>query len=155
MTQKYDEDNIEVKTISKVGIPLTGGTVEDIFTVTGGPVIITEFIFEVTETVSVDACIISLVADPIVGSVTDIATATAGLDIQGRIAGIFFKSSLDSVEVLTEGFIPTYNLDTDEIGIVIPIGGIDMVLSNSAPTTGIITAFIRYKPLDLGARITA
>ena len=39
-------------------------------------------------------------------------------------------------------------------GIYVPVGGIDLKLSTSDPTTGAATIWIRYKPLARGVTVT-
>jgi hypothetical protein len=140
--------------VKKTGIALTDDDVEDVFTVAGGPVIIEAILLEITSAVSADACNMSWQADPTSGSDTDM---TGVVDISAATQGTFFAPGGDSadamVEYVTGTALPILSV-SGNTNMVVPAGGIDLILSNSAPSTGVATAYVRYRPLAVGATVT-
>ena len=145
------------RVISNTAVALTGGTVADVFTIAGGPIEIINIWVDITTAVSANACAIHFESDPTVGaSNTDIAEGTAGADITGLAVGSVVHLNGDSQDIMKIAANGT-DLPMKENqngGIFCPIGGIDMDLANSDPTTGIATLWMRYKPLGRGVVVT-
>lgn len=145
------------RVVSNTAVALTGGTVADVFTVAGGPIEIINLWVDITTAVSANACVINFQSDPTVGaSNTDISEGTAGADLTGLALGSVVHLNGDSQDVMKIAANGT-DLPVKENqngGIFCPIGGIDMILANSDPTTGIATLWMRYKPLARGVTVT-
>lgn len=154
LREMYDQSP---KGFSNTAVALTGGNVTDVFTIVGGPILLLGLWAFVTTAVSADACVINFQANPTEGaSNTDISEGTAGLDIVSAAIGDILALNGDSQDIMVK-----YANGTDLAmmalnngGIFVPVGGIDMILSNSAPTTGIADIFIRYLPLARGVTVT-
>lgn len=130
---------------------LTGGSIADIFTITGGPILIEALIGEFDEAVSADPCDLKLVMDPSVGVDTDMCLV---IDINGLaqysylyLDGVIGNAIVNAVPgtALPLGFATP---------LIVPRGTIDMNLANSDPTTGAITWYMRYRPLASGVVVT-
>lgn len=135
-----------------VDVALDGGSVVNIFTITGGPVQVLALIAEITEAVSAHACNTKLVADPTAGADTDMC---AVLDITGVQIGTFLTIDGTIANAMVKA-VPGTALPLGvgmDIPLIIPVGTIDLNLANSNPTSGIATFYLRYKPLAEGARV--
>ena len=144
------------RVVSKTGVSLTGGSIVDVFTIAGGPIEIINIWVDITTAVSADACIINFKSDPTVGaSLTDLCEGTAGADLTGLLVGslVFLDGgSQDKMLLAVNGAnLPSKNNDNG--GIFCPVGGIDMILANSDPSTGAATLWMRYKPLARGVTV--
>ena len=142
---------------SNTAVALTGGTVADVFTIAGGPILILGLWVDITTAVSANACAIHFESDPTVGaSNTDIAEGTAGADITGLAVGSVVHLNGDSQDIMKLAVNGTDlpMMENQNGGIYCPVGGIDMDLANSDPTTGIATLWLRYKPLARGVTVT-
>lgn len=140
------------KVISSTGIALDGGTVADVFTVANGPIEVIGLILHLTEAVSANACNLSWESDPTVGAgqapmcaVVDINAAAIGdhIYITGLASAAAVKAANGSI----------VGNRCKEPSIVFP-GGIDLVLANSDPTSGIADAYLIYRPLSSTATVT-
>lgn len=141
---------------------LPASTSGDIFTVTGGRVVITSITGVVTTAIQNQACTLSVGHKPSGGSAqtTTLATATAVTNaaIGASVAVPPFSSgSPQALAVLaTTAVVPGTDL-----GTVITSGGIAMVpagtiqVTTSATNTGAITYSVTYVPYDSGAVVTA
>lgn len=138
-------------------VALTGGTVADVFTIAGGPIEIINIWLDITTAVSADICVVNFQSDPTVGaSNTDISEGTAGADLAGLALGDVVHLNGDSQDIMKIAANGT-DLPVKENqngGIFCPIGGIDMILSSSAPTTGGATIWMRYKPIGRGVTVS-
>ena len=144
------------KGISNTGVALTGGDVEDVFTVTGGHILITALVVEITTAVSANAALISFESDPTVGSSdTDLTEGTSAPDLASASVGDHFYAVGGSGVVMVKVANGTDNPEgMDASPVVCPAGGIDMILSTSGPSTGAATIHMRYKPLGRGVVVT-
>ena len=116
-----------------------------------------ELIGEIIETVSNNACNTKLVIDPVVGASTDMC---AVLDIaQDVIGGFWYITGLETDALVNA--VPGTTLPmsmgsadgTTRNKMILPVGGIDLNLANSNPTTGSVTWFMRYAPMYQNARV--
>jgi len=146
-------EHFESRCIQNTAVALTGGDVVDVFTVAGGPILLDVLVMEITTAVSANACLIHFESDPTLGSSTHISEGTAAPDIASAAQGDFFYvvggSQVVMVKAATGTDLPE-GLDNNPI--IVPVGGIDLKLSTSTPSTGIATIFLRYRPLVPGAR---
>ncbi len=142
---------------SSTSVDLTGGDVVDVFTIAGGPILLLGLWVDITTAVSANACLIHFESDPTVGaSNTDISEGTAAPDIASAALGDVFHLNGDSQDVMKKAANGTDlpMMENQNGGIYVPVGGIDLKLSTSDPTTGAATIWIRYKPLARGVTVT-
>lgn len=142
------------RVVRAVDVALDGGSVADIFTISGGPIQLLALILEITEAVSVHACAMKLALDAVVAAMDIDITGATG-DINGTTLGSFWSVTGDIAVDLLEHVAGTaipLGLDPD-FPLIVPPGGIDQVLANSDPTSGIGTWYMRYKPLSEDAMV--
>lgn len=151
--KKYEAiEDMMGKAISTGAQIVTGGSVANIFTITGGPIEVVALVGEVTAAVSAHACAMKLIMDPTAGADTDMC---ATIDINGFVINswIFLDGTIASAAVQA---IPGTTLPLGigmDIPLILPPGTIDMNLANNNPTTGAITWYLRYKPLVTGITV--
>jgi len=141
--------------INKTSVALTGNTVEDVFTVAGGPILVKFLAIEITTAVSNNACNVGFTADPTAGAGTDTVIAAQTTDIAEAAIGDWFYAELDGTTPIKSAIgtgLPQMGVGTD--GIIVPIGGIDLELQNANPTTGACTAWMAYLPIDNASRVS-
>jgi hypothetical protein len=148
------------RTSISTGIVLTGGDLADVFTVTGGYILLQGMTVVITTAVSANAALIGFVHDPPAtygASTTDIATETASADIQSAAIGDMFAADLDATAVVkyAHGTALAPHGKVHPGGLVLPPGGIDITLSTSDPTTGAGDAIVFYTPLTANAYVVA
>ena len=142
------------------GVVLTGGDVVDVFTVTGGYVLLQGMTVVITTAVSNNAALIGFVHDPPAtygASTTDIATETGSADLASAAIGDMFAADLDATAVVkyAHGTALAPHGKVHPGGLVLPPGGIDITISTSNPTTGAGDAILLYTPLTANAYIVA
>lgn len=132
-------------------VVMTGGSVANIFTISGGPIMLLALVGFITETVSNNACNTKLIMNPTTGADTDLC---AVLDIaQDVIGGFWFITGLDSDALINA--VPGTTLPRGMAAangtalhpVICPVGIIDLSLANSNPTTGKVDWYFRYKPM--------
>jgi len=131
---------------------LTGGSIANIFTITGGPIEVVSLIGEITAAVSADACAMKLIMDPTGGADTDMCVA---VDINAFVINswIYLDGTIGNAAVqAVPGTALPLGIGAD-IPLILPPGTIDMNLANSDPDTGAITWYLRYKPLKVGVTV--
>ena len=154
LRELYD---ISEKSTVNTAVALTGGTVADVFTVAGGPILVLGLWVQITTAVSADACAMHFESDPTAGaSNTDLAEGTGGADITGLAIGSIVALNGDSQDImrLCVVGVDLPVMENQNGGIFVPIGGIDMDLANSDPSTGIADITIMYKPCGRGVTVT-
>lgn len=132
--------------VDKATAGLPASTTGTLFTVTGGRIILTSIVGEVTTIIQAQANNAKLVSTPTTGTATDMC---AVLDINAKEVGTLF----------TVTGLPSDALYGPNAGLgqimhrpqVIPIGTIK--LSCSATSTGSVKWSITYVPLDDGATV--
>lgn len=119
-----------------------------LFTVSGGRVMVTSIVGEVTTVIGGTATTLALVGNPTVGTDVTFATATAITSKEvGSLIGLAGTvGTALNVQSAGAGALPS-------AGVVVPVGTIDWL--TSASTTGAIKWSITYVPLDAGATIVA
>lgn len=127
------------------------GVTTPYFTVTGGRVIITSLIGEVTTVCQGNATTVKFSAVPTVGTATDICGASAS--ISGKEVGGLF--SVDGTAITTA----LQSTNAGNVGgmtkpVIVAAGTIDMVTA-VAENTGGTKWSLTYVPLDEGAYVTA
>ncbi len=149
---------VQTFTQKVTGVSLIGGDVADVFTVKNGPVFCHGIFVEITAAVSANAALLHFESDPTLGaSNTQISEGTAAPDIASAAVGDWFYLDGDSQVVMLKGAngtdLPMMNSNNG--GILIPEGGIDLKLTTSDPTTGTANIYLIYEPGDTTARVTA
>lgn len=129
---------------------LPASTDLSIFTVTGGRIIVTSILGEVTTVIQAQACALKLKSVPTTGTAKDISGTfdVNALEVGGLI-------SLDGTALSTtlSGTNAGGALATRGSGIFVPIGAIKY--NTAATNTGAIKWSITYIPYDNGAVVTA
>jgi hypothetical protein len=119
-----------------------------IFTVTGGRVLVTSLVGEVTTAIQNQACNLKVTANPTTGTDVDIA---ANLNVQADEAGCLYGITGLFSDALVganagAGVAPRNP-------VVLPVGTLDLV--TSATNTGSVKWSLTYIPLDNGASVAA
>ena len=132
-------------------VALDGGSIADVFTITGGYILIEAFMLFLTEVVSGNACTMAWGIDPTTGA-ADIPIGTA-LDINAYAVGDMIWAEGDGTALEKAD-----NATNSARGCITPIlgppGGIDMDMANSDPTTGIADVIMIWTPLSADAYVT-
>lgn len=147
----------DTQAFKKASVALTGGDIEDVLTVSGGPILVTGLWVEITTAVSANACLIHFESDPTNGaSNTDISEGTAAPDLASAALGDVFALNGDSQDVMVKYANGTDlpQMANNNGGIFVPAGGIDLKLSTSDPTTGAATIYLQFYPLAPSSNVT-
>lgn len=145
----YGRDNV----IHRSNLWLYNGRISDVFTVEGGPVVVTSMFMRITQAVTNTACNMAWVYDPADGSaVTSIGTA---LNIANYAVGDWVWSELDGTALvrIAAGALVKNVLDVPAWasnigrGLIIPEGGIDITLSAATLLAGKGELWMTYRPL--------
>ncbi|HTY35429.1 hypothetical protein [Mycobacterium sp.] len=146
--------NADVRTIAK-GIlvsrataTLPQSTTGNIFTITGGRIILRGLVGTVTTIIQVQADATKLTSSPTTGSAVDLCTTTdiTGLEVGGMLA---LPAAVGSALVKANGGACAIA----DPGLVLPVGSI--VLNCGASNTGSVKWDLIYTPLDNGAQVAA
>ena len=133
-------------------LALDGGTVADVFTIAGGPIELLGLWAHITEAVSNNACEMKWQLDPTIGaSSTDLCGV---LDIAAAALGDVFYILGVSASAMQKAANGTAIALSCTARAFLPPGGIDAVLQNSDPTTGIATVYMAYRRMTLTATVT-
>lgn len=142
----------QMRVVISSSVALDGGSIADVFTITGGYVMIYSMIMFLTEAVSANACNMAWGFDPTTGA-SDIPIGS-NLDINGYAIGDMIWAEGDAT-ALVKADQATNSARACTVPILGPPGGIDLDLANSDPTTGIADWIIQYQPLTADAYIVA
>jgi len=148
-----DVEDLMGKAVSTGAQLTTGGTIANIFTITGGPILVESLVGEFTAAVSANACTLQLTMDPTAGADTAMC-ATVDIVSAAINSWVYLDGTIASPAVIA---VPATALPLGigmDIPLILPPGTIDMTLGNSNPTTGAITWYMRYKPLKSGVTVT-
>lgn len=122
-----------------------------IFTVSGGRIVVTSLVGEVTTVLGATATTLMVVSTPTTGVATTLASATA---VTSSAVGSWFTlpATLGSALVVTPvaGAVALPSLD---LGILVPIGAVQ--LTTSASDTGSVKWSMTYVPYDDAATVVA
>lgn len=139
----------DYRTVSKA-VALDEGSVNDVFTVSGGPVMLLNISLIVTEAVSAHNCTAKWQLDPDLATAdtvdlcntVDIISAAIGnvFGITGTAANAMVKYTAGPLCMVTPVFLQA--------------GGVDLVLGSADPDAGAGTAYLTYLPLASGAVVT-
>lgn len=142
----------QMRTSISSSLALDGGSVADVFTITGGYVMIYAMVMFLTEAVSNNACNMAWGFDPTTGA-SDIPIGS-NLDIADFAIGDMIYAEGDAT-ALAQADQATNSAFACTTPILGPLGGIDVDLANSDPTTGIADFIVQYRPLTPDAYIVA
>lgn len=134
--------------VDRATAALPASTTGSLFTVTGGRVILTSIVGEVTTVIQTQACNTKIVSTPTTGTAVDLC---AVLDITADEVGCLYGITglfSDAMVGSNAGAGPVLHRP-----IVIPIGSIK--LSTAATNTGSVKWSMTYIPLDNGATVAA
>lgn len=145
----YDMAEKAVKTGTQL---TTGGSIADIFTITGGPILVTALCGEFQADVS-HACNMQLILDPVDGDNVDMC-AVVDINPGDQYEWVYLTGTVaDAAVIAAKGSALPLGIGMD-IPFILQPGGVDMDLSNNTPTTGSIVWYMRYKPLAAGITVT-
>ena len=135
---------------SKASATLPATTTQNIFTITGGRVLVTVMVGEITTIVQAQACTLKVTSVPTTGTAVDVASA---LDINGFEAGAILVVEGDGTALIGAaagaGHAPALNA----LPFILPIGTVR--IATSATNTGATKWDVWYFPLDDGAAIAS
>lgn len=135
-------------TVERATAALPQTTQSALFTVTGGRILLTSIVGEVTTVIQTQANNTKIVSNPTTGTDVDLC---AVLDITADQVGCLYGiTGTFATAMVGANAGATVALATP---IVIPIGTID--LSCAASSTGSVKWKMTYVPLDTGASVTA
>lgn len=129
-------------------LPATGDLT--IFTVTGGRVIVTSLLGEVTTVIQAQANAVKIKSVPTTGTAKDISGT---LDINGYEVGALISLDGTALSTALSGTNAGGALAQKANGIFVPVGSIK--LNTAATNTGAVKWSITYIPYDDGATIAA
>lgn len=134
--------------VDRATASLPATTQSAIFTITGGRVLVTSLVGEVTTVIQNQACNLKVTANPTTGTDVDIA---ANLNVQADEVGCLYGiTGLFSDAVVGANAGATV---VPRNPVVLPVGTLDLV--TSATNTGSVKWSITYVPLDDGASVAA
>jgi hypothetical protein len=141
--------------VNKAAAILPATTVQTLFTISGGRILVTALIGEVTTVFDGTANSLSVEADPTVGAAADLAAATVCTsDIAGTLytvngiqAALLGTQKEGGTEVPTHA---TAHVGVGGTGFVVPAGVIQL-RTTATDTTGATKWTLMYVPLDTGA----
>lgn len=134
--------------VSRATAALPQTTQSALFAVTGGRVLITSIVGQVTTVIQTQANATKLVANPTTGTDVDLcATLDITADQVGCLYGITGTLATAMVGANAGATVVPTN------AVVVPVGTID--LSCAASNTGAVKWDLTYIPLDDGAAVTA
>ena len=135
---------------SKASATLPASTTQNIFTISGGRILVTVLVGEITTVVQAQACTLKVTSVPTTGTLTDV---TATLDINAFEAGAILVAEGDGTALIGtatgSGLAPALNA----LPFILPIG--TLRIATSATNTGATKWDIFYLPLDVGAAVVS
>jgi hypothetical protein len=127
----------------------------DIFTITGGPIVILELLSVCVTANNTTASTLQWQADGTDGAATAFtgATATLASAAAGTIVATLFTATTTAPVLYTAGVGISRPTSTAH-GMIVPAGIIEMVIGVGS-TTGTWRHYMRYRPLTRGITVTA
>ena len=139
--------------VEKAAAALPQTTVGNLFTVTGGRVVVTSILGEVVTIIQNQANNTKLSSNPTTGSTVDLC---AVVDVANLEAGGFLSLTPDLDATPFSVALAKQNAGAISLpvcGIVVPAGAIE--LNCAASNTGTVKWMLSYVPLDSGAAVAA
>lgn len=134
--------------VNKASATLPATATQDLFVITGGRILLTGIVGEVTTIVQAQACNTKLISTPTVGTAVDLC---AVLSITGDEVGCLYGITGTFATAMVGANAGATVWPT--LGIVIPIGVIG--LNTAATNTGATKWSMTYLPIDDGASVAS
>jgi len=139
--------------VARASVALIGGSVVDVFTGAGGPVQLLGLFTHVTTAVSNNACTFKWQSDPTSGAAnTDLCGDVASI-ASAAIGDVFYIDGVSANVQVNAANAAAVALSCTAPVFLLP-GGVDAVLGNNDPTTGVATVYLVYRPLVDGAGVS-
>ena len=136
--------------VAKASATLPATTTQNLFTVTGGRILVMHLFGEITTIVQAQACTLKVTSAPTTGTAVDVATA---LDVNGFEAGALLVCEGDGTALVGAAAGAGAALALNALPFIIPIG--TLRIASSATNTGASKWQIHYFPLDIGASVAS
>ena len=155
MTTAYKAQSIRLGAglgykVDRVTSNLPASTDLTLFTVSGGRIIVTSILGEVTTIIQAQACAVKLKSVPTTGTAKDISGT---FDINAMEVGGLLSLDGTALSTALSGTNAGAALATKAVGIFVPIGSIK--LNTAATNTGQVKWSITYIPYDDLATVVA
>ena len=137
-------------------IDLTGGSIADAFTISGGPVFCVLMAMELT-TLQDQPCTMAWQSDPTLdGGASGPTPIAAAYDMNALETGDWVFAEGDATELVPRaiGVRLAQGIGGDTTGYILPVGGIDIIMADNSPTTGAGMMYIIYMPMTPNAVIS-
>lgn len=146
------------RTVARSATTLVQNVETDLYTISGGLVVITSLFGRVTSAVANTASLTAkLTYTPSGGSVADLTAATAiDNDAVGTFYGWSYPDGDELMSQLTEGGTEAPNVNYVPVlnpSAVLGAGVIGITVSNHDPGTGAVKWYLTYVPIDDGASV--
>lgn len=138
--------------VSRATAALPATAAGNIFTVSGGRVLLKYLVGEVTTAIQAQACTVKFTSTPTTGSAIDlsaVSSSISGLEVGGKITLPSVAGSGNAAVFANAGYIAAGPVSP----AVVAIGNISY--TTSATNTGSIKWDLLYIPLDIGAQVVA
>lgn len=136
--------------VDKAAVALPATTDLTLFTVTGGRIVLTSLLAEVTTIIQAQANAVKLKSVPTTGTAKDISGT---LDINGYEVGALISLDGTALTTALSGTNAGAALAMRTVGIIIPIGAIK--INTAATNTGALKYSMTYFPYDDAATVAA
>jgi len=138
--------------VDRATAALPASTDEALFTITGGRILLTSIIGEVTTVIQTQACATKLKFNPTAtGADTDLCAS--GTSITADAVGTLYSITGDFSDDLKDNLLCLESDSLLEVPIMLSEGAIE--LETAATNTGSVSWSVTYIPYDDNARVTA
>lgn len=137
--------------VSRATATLPATTSQNIFTISGGRILLVSLVGEVTTVIQAQATTVKVTSTPTTGSAIDLSSTGAdinALEVGGRIALANPPAAATALVKTNAGYTNLPGVRT-----IVPIGTISY--TTGATSTGSIKWDLIYVPLDAGAQVAA
>lgn len=137
--------------VSRATATLPATTSQNIFTISGGRILLLALVGEVTTAIQAQSTTVKVTSTPTTGSAIDMSAATTdinALEVGGRITLANPPAAATALVKTNAGFT-----DLQGVRTIVPIGTISY--TTGATSTGSIKWDLIYVPLDNGAQVVA
>lgn len=147
--------------VAKTATALVQNAGVDLYTVSGGRVLVTAFLGEVTTVIGANALTVKYQHTKSGGSAADLSAATTiTSDAVGTLYGITgVAADLISVQTVAGTEVPNVTFlslfPSGIKGVILPAGTLSILSSNADPDGGALKHDLFYIPLDYGASVVA
>lgn len=148
--------NADVRTIalginvSRATAALPASAAGNIFTVSGGRILVVSLIGEVTTAIQNQACTLKVSTAPTTGSAVDLCTAGS---IIAAPVGVHFTLPAAAATAIVTDLSTGGGVIAKQASWLVPVGAIS--ITTSATNTGSVKWDLTYVPLDVGAQVVA